>query len=525
MSLVRYRLAGVPVEAGSPVSILLHVYPLWKFLMSCRLRAFGLLLASFVVPVTWADDDDTRFLLEQTQRAVEQKAQAEESLAPPPGTLLYEGRVYQVPSQRDALEPAIYIAINSQQWTQLPDFIARYRQLPEHRPALAEMAESLLARFRGDYPRALQHMQQANELEPHDARIRLELARLWFEDYQDSRARQGFIEVFALGLPEQAQMLVQQYDQALEMRADWHGSAALGWGYSDNINQANGYRRCESYIPVLGLCAFERVMPEAIDSEMVNYELSLQRRFNLFGNHNLQLRPLSYGNYYAETNPSTASRVKDYSNNLAILQAGYQYLNARDSISLTPYVEHYYRNRASDYLAHGLQAEWRHSLSRKWQIGTSLDAKRYEYSSKGLVSGADYDQYQWGLTASFSASTRTSLYGGLTLTRKKYEVEQASSRDWSVRGGVYHGFSGSAGLFVNALGIYRESRNDAYDFFLGERRHDKQQVYILSAGANGWQVAGLTPELRVRHSINHSNVGWAFDFKQTEVSLMLRRNF
>ncbi|MFV0454784.1 MAG: surface lipoprotein assembly modifier [Pseudomonas sp.] len=492
--------------------------------MSCRFRAVWLLsLACLIAPAAWADDDDTRFLQEQTRRSIEQKAQAEEALAAPPGTLMYEGRRYEVPSTLEALTPAIYVAINTNQWTQLPDFIARYRELPGHRPALANMAQSLLARFEGDYPQALRHMELASEQEPQDARILLELARLWFEDYQEKRAREGFARVLAVGLPAQAELLVQQYQQALDIRADWHGSAALGWGYNDNINQGNGHRSCLRRF--MDKCLFERRMPEAIDSEMVNYELSLQRRFNLAGNHNLQLRPLSYGNYYSTTDSSTASRIKDYSNNLAILQAGYQYLNARDSYAVTPYVEHYYRNRATDYLAHGLQAEWRHSLSRRWQIGTSLDGKRYEYSSKGQLTGADYDQYQWNLFASFSPLTSTSLYGGVTLTRRKYEVEQASSRDWSVRGGIYHLFPGEAGVFVNALGIYRESRNDAYDFFLGERRHDKQQVYILSAGVNAWQVAGLVPELRVRHSINHSNLDWAFGFEQTEVSLMLRKSF
>lgn len=35
----------------------------------------------------------------------------------------------------------------------------------------------------------------------------------------------------------------------------------------------------------------------------------------------------------------------------------------------------------------------------------------------------------------------------------------------------------------------------------------------------------MAPELRLRYSRNDSNVGWAFRFKQTEVSLMLRHSF
>ncbi|MCM8566973.1 surface lipoprotein assembly modifier, partial [Thauera linaloolentis] len=65
----------------------------------------------------------------------------------------------------------------------------------------------------------------------------------------------------------------------------------------------------------------------------------------------------------------------------------------------------------------------------------------------------------------------------------------------------------------------------AFDGFLGARRHDRQQVYIVSLGANGWKIAGLVPELRVRHSRNRSNLDWAFGFRQTEASIMLRHSF
>lgn len=485
--------------------------------------AWLLLLAGLIVPVAHADDDDTQFLLDQTRRAAEQKTQQEDTLATPPGTLLYEGQVYQVPSQLESLEPAIYVAINSNQWTQLPDFLTRYQQLPGHRPALVAMAKSLQARFNGDYPTALRLMQDASQHEPDDARIRLEIARLWFEDNQDKKARAGFASALEVGMPSYAQALIEQYNLALDQRAEWQGSAAVGFGYNDNINQGNGYYSCLSSFA--GICFFERKMPDPIESAMYDYEVSLQKRFNLAGNHNVQVRPTSYGNYYSRTNPESTASIKDYSTNLAILQAGYQYLNARDNLSLMPYVEHYYRNRNSEYVAHGVLMEWRRSLTRKWQIGTSFDAKRYEYTTKGQLVGADYKQYKWNLTSSYMLQANTSVYGGLTLGRNKYEVDQASSKDWSVRGGVYHAFNGRAGAFVNAVGIYRESRNDAFDGFLGARRHDKQQVYILSAGANAWQIAGVTPELRVRHSINDSNLDWAFGFDQTEISLMLRRSF
>ena len=75
------------------------------------------------------------------------------------------------------------------------------------------------------------------------------------------------------------------------------------------------------------------------------------------------------------------------------------------------------------------------------------------------------------------------------------------------------------------MGVWRFGRNDAYDGFLGARRRDRQQVYIMSLGANGWKLADMTPELRLRYSANRSNVDWAYGFRQTEFGVMLRRSF
>lgn len=483
----------------------------------------ALLFCLITIPQASANDDDTRFIQDQTRRSIQQKSRAEEKLAAPPGTLMYEGQRYQVASTLESLTPAIYVAINTSQWSQVPEFVERYRALPGHRPALANMAESLYARFQGKYPQALRLMEQANEQEPQDARIQLELARLWFEDHQEQRAAQGFDKVLAMGLPAEVQILVAQYQQAMAMRARWHGSMALGWGHNDNINQANGHYSCLSSFA--GICLFERQMPKPIASRLNSYELSLQRRYNLSGNHNLHLRPMSYGTYYSTTNATPNASLQDYSTNLAILQAGYQYLDARNSLILLPYVEHYYRNRTNEYVAHGVQLEAGRSLNQKWRLSTSLESKSYQYTSKGQRLGSDYRLHQMGLNLSYSPATYTSLYGGLNLAKRKYDVAPASSKEWSARIGVYQGFSGSAGLFVNALGVYRDTRHDARDFFLGARRHDRQQLYILSTGASDWKLAGLTPEIRVRHSINRSNIGWAFDFEQTELSLMLRRHF
>jgi len=477
-------------------------------------------------PAASADDDDTRFLIDQTRRASERRMQPAAPLVAPPGAVVHEGKLYEVRNVAQDLEPAIYIALNTGQWARLAEFISRYRLLRDHRPALVDMAEGLLARQRGDYALALQHMMRAHAAAPDDARIRLELARLHFEDNRDSEARAAFELARDGALPDYGRALTGQYLAALDARAGWHGNLALGMGVNSNINQANGARDCLSEF--LGICLFERKMPDPIRSSVLNYELALQRRVNLAGNHNLLVRPVSYGSHYRRDDPSRQMGIKRHGYNTALLYLGYQYLDVRNNASVLPYVEHYTRDGFTHYLAPGVQLEWRRALNPRWQVGGALDTRRYHHKDRALRIASDYSQYQASLFASYAPAPATSIYGGIDATRKKYEVEQASSKDLALRTGVYHGFAGGPGgpgFYVNAVGIYRLSQYDAWSGFLGARRRDKQQVAIVSLGAPRWKIAGMTPELRFRRNVNRSNVAWAYDFTQHEVTVMLRRAF
>lgn len=487
-------------------------------------RLLAVLLAVLALaPAARADDDDTRFLLDQTRRAAERRVQPSGDLVAPPGAIVHEGQIYAVPTNVQALEPAIYVALNTSQWDRLEEFISRYRLLRDHRPGLVAMAEGLLARQRGDHARALRRMQAAHAAEPNDTRIRLELARLQFEDNQDANARATFALAQTTGLPDYGRVLTEQYLAALKARDGWHGSVALGLGYNSNINLAKYSSTCLSEF--LGYCLFERNMPAPVRSSLWNYEMSLERRFNLGGNHNLLVRPISYGSFYHHENPVSGMAVQDFSSRTSLLYLGYQYLDARNSISLLPYLEHYYRDGYTNYIASGVQAEWRRILGRRWQLGGSLDARRSHHKEQALRIASDYSQFQAGLSLSFMPDNATSIYGGLDLTRRRYAIPQASTKEIAVRAGVYHSFEGSAGLYLNALGIYRVGLNDAFDGFLGDRRRDRQQVIIVSVGASNWKIAGMTPELRWRRNQNRSNLDWAYGFTQDEVTLMLRRSF
>jgi len=496
--------------------------------MSRHFTATAAFLACAIVqilfsPAAFAIDDDTRFLLDRVRRAADRQNAGEAVDIAAPGTIRHQGKVYTVNDRLEELEPAIYIALNSGQWERLLEFIERYRQLPQYRPALVNMAEGLLAREARDYRRALHKMQAAHAAEPADLRIALELSRLQFEDNQDTAARDGFTRLLAHPLPEDTRAMMQQYLAALDQRQSWHGSVALGFGRNDNINQMNGDYTC--FLEFSGVCVFERKMPDKIASNLVHYDWAVQRRLPLRGNHQLAIRAAGYGSQYRQEDRAENRPLHDYSQHTAVAYVGYQYLRARDSFSISPYLESYLRDGHGEYVAPGVQLEWRRALGRRWQLGSMLDARRYRYTQAGQRLSVDFSYYQWGGFAGVSLGRNTWWHAGLDLARKRYPNRESSTHEAALRSGISHQFSGQAGVYVNAIGIFRLTRADAYDGFLDARRRDRQQVYIASLGAKAWAFKGLTPELRLRRNVNHATPDWAAGFSQTEISVMLRRDF
>ncbi len=491
--------------------------------MLCRFMVLAVLcLLPGALPDAQAMDDDSRFLLERLRQVIDHRGQLPAEPAAPPGQIRHEGQLYSVGDDKNELEAAIYIAVNSAQWERLVEFITRYRVLPDHRPALPAMAEALLARQAGDLHGALRRMLVAHEHEPGDLRITLEMARLQFENNQDRDARASINQLLAGELPPHTRGMLDQYMYAFDQRSAWHGSMALGVGRNSNINQANGDYTC--LLRISDHCVFERRMPTARPSNLLNYDLALQRRVPLGGHHNLQFRAIGYGSQFHER-VNTPGALSNPASHAATVHAGYQYLDAQNSFNVSSYLEYLIRGGRGEYRAPGLQLEWRRAIGTSWQIGSQLDAKHHQHTGWGRSRSGDYTQYQWGVSANYAPSAGTYLYGGLDLGRRKYTLAQASTREATIRTGVFHTFPGDTGIYVNAQGLFRLSRADAHDAFLGARRRDRQQVYMATFGVSSWKVAGMLPELRLRHSINQADPYWAFGFAQSEVNLMLRRNF
>lgn len=435
------------------------------------------------------------------------------------GYIRINGQIYAVGNTADELESALYHAINHRQWHKTAQFAARYAVLPEHKPALLQLAAGLQAREAGDYTQAAAALERAATAEPDNVRIGLERARVYTENNQNREAAALFRQVLNSNIPTETRALVEQYLHELNKRSSWHGQLSLAYGYNDNINQGTGLQQC--VWNVADMCVMKRSLPKPLASTLWQYSATAMRTLPLSGHHGLHLRALAYGTHYRRKDPQQPL-APDYGYDTAALYAGYDYADARNHVSLLPYIEYDRRNGHTHYHAWGAEAEWSRNLSPSWLISMRGAAKRYGFSSQSSLYFADYTQYEAGLSAEWTAGKNWGLFAHWDGTRKVY-AGAAGSKEFAVRVGAYKLFDN--GAYANLMLMHRRSRDDEAGFISnGERRFDRQNTVMAAVGLTNWQYRGIYPELRWQHTHNRSNAD-VYRYRQNEAVLSLRYRF
>jgi len=492
--------------------------------MLSRRIVLPLLLALISFPAL-ADEDNTRRLLNQIDRTVSEREQSYLPQEPrgidPSSLITIDGTTYSVQPTLEDLEPAIYVSINLHQWEKVRQFLDKYRTLPGHEAALVAMAEGMLAREDRDYSGAIAKLNVALQNNPDFVRAKMELARVLFEDNQSREARALFGEISTSGIPEAARPVIEGFQTALDERDAWHGSFSVGLGYNSNINQENGQEDTFQVCYFFGCFPSTRKMPDPIKSSSAAYDLTLNRRVPLSGHHNILLRGISYGNFYRKHKEADPDVY--YNDNTSIVYAGYNYLDARHDIAVTPLFENYYSNRSTLYQAAGLRLDWKYNLTRSLQLGFNAQHKHLYFKGDVRQYFDNYNENQIGVYGSYTLNPKTALFGGLNYTRKLREQAAARSKEYMANIGVYRVFD--AGFNINAVALYRHVRNDEEDLFLGGQRKDNQRMLIVNLGMPRFAFKGITPNLYWKRTVNHSSIDWAYQYRQTEVALKLEKRF
>lgn len=89
--------------------------------------------------------------------------------------------------------------------------------------------------------------------------------------------------------------------------------------------------------------------------------------------------------------------------------------------------------------------------------------------------------------------------------------------------GIYHLFD--LGVNLNLTALYRTTRYDEPDYFLGGLSKDKQQIYIANLGMPRFALGGVVPNLYIKYTDNRSSIDWAYSYRETEAALKFEKSF
>ncbi|MEQ1962832.1 porin family protein [Xenorhabdus khoisanae] len=479
----------------------------------------ALIALCFSLPV-YANEDTSRKIWQEVQYNQQQN----ETNLTTPDSLLSEsdilsivisGQTFQVNNNLNDIGLALYLAINLRQWPDVRRFLAAYQKLPRHDAILVSFAQGSLARLRGNLELAAYHYQQILKQQPNFTRIKLELARVYFEDYKNQEAEQLFARLSEQNdLPEAVIKNIDNYLKAIILRNSWRGSFSAGYVYNDNLNMSSEQApTCITRTPD-GSCYIKRHIPKAIKAWGISYDATLNRRYQLSGHHAIFGRGLIYGeNYY------------DYHNeneNTFLLVGGYNYTSKNHNFSFGPLFEYKQYAAHTHYRAIGARTEWRWAFTTQTTLNIELEHKQLSHQKHyRWKNGSLSSSY---LTLSHAISKELTLFGGSDwVYRNSDQLTTSRYQQWGLRAGVtgqiYPGINGS--LFATL----RDRRFGAYSSLLGARRQDNEQIYTAVIKVPAAEIWGMSPSFTFRHRRNNSNINWLYSYNKNEVLVRLEKYF
>ncbi|MDX7986352.1 DUF560 domain-containing protein [Xenorhabdus sp. 12] len=408
---------------------------------------------------------------------------------------------------------ALFLAINHQQWGEVSRLLAVYQNIPGYNPLLANFAQGGLARFEGNLTLAAFYYQKILRQKPQSTRIRLELARVYFEDQKNREAKQLFDKLSKQRpLPEIVLQNIHRYQTAIARRSGWHTSLSLGYTYNDNINTSSGQSTCLFAIKE-DQCLKKVTAQKKIKDWENTYNVTLNRRNQLVGHHGIFGKGSIYGENYLH--------YHDKNENSLLLAGGYYYRNRTHDLSFGPLFEYHYDSDNQSYYAIGANMKWKWDISAQDSLYVELEHKKLNYKQALHFKNSELSSSYFSL--SHAINDKFILFGGGLWVYRNNPSPPERYQQWGVNAGIagqlYPGITASLFVTLNQLRFGSDSTS------LQISRQDNEQIYTACIKFPAAQIAGITPSLTFRHQRNRSNVGWLHSYDKNEVQIQLEKHF
>ncbi|WP_353170266.1 porin family protein [Acinetobacter rudis] len=475
-----------------------------------------------------AEDSDTRLRLDQgllQQNIEKQKPLIEQQKQDQLPTMVIDGEMIKVENNLNDLGRALYIAVMQKQWSAASIYLQRYEKLEGYDVSLLKFAQGALARVQGHQDEAEQYFKDALLLQPNNAMIKLELARLLTERQKNQQAKYLFLEV-KQELQHSDDPLIQSitktidvYLKGLNKRDEWQGSLSLGTRYATNINSASDHKAVTSHYVIdqdgnkILVKQETRGTPDPIDAQAFDYEVALNKRWSLQDNHGIAFKAFGYGRAYDDH--------KNFNEMTLNLNAGYSYQDQRNQILIAPVFEHRRYQNKSLSNAWGGRVEWMRFVGKDKAFKLEAEFKDIDnvlYSNQSGVESSGFATFWKVLPKQWT------LFGGIDfIDHNSEEVYFTAYQQQGIRLGLSKQFSQdfNATLFSS----FRWRQYDKFNKFLEAKRDDFEQNHMLIVSAPKWEFYGMIPSLMYQYNRNKSNVDWFYSYDKHNASFKLEYRF
>uniref|UniRef100_UPI003FD5696C surface lipoprotein assembly modifier n=1 Tax=Psychrobacter celer TaxID=306572 RepID=UPI003FD5696C len=414
-------------------------------------------------------------------------------------------------------------ALAAQDMVTVKEVLPHYKALKTNDPMLIKFADALIHRSEAKNKQAIAIYREMLAADPDFHPVRLNMALAMQADKQYAAAKEQFLKLQSVDLPAPVMARVQNSLAQINSSEKWQFNVSASYVRDSNINDAPS----KSIQSSLGRSIEQKTANGIQVSGSANKRFNLPENFYATVGGNASLK-----GYWDET---------DYNDYLLTASAGIGYDDAKNDVSLTPFVTKRYYDEEDYSLRKGVTVSGSRWVKPKLKL-TATGILSNETFEDDDNKNRETDGQFLGLNAFYIKDAKEYFYGGLgnyqndvpkssIISYDRNSVNVGWGREWK------HGIStlATAGYGIKEY----EDPADAYPAgsgawlgyynAVGGKPGTKREDKTTSLGLQVWKrditVLGLTPRLVFDYETTSSNFGYYDDRDEKSATVLLTKTF
>lgn len=378
-----------------------------------------------------------------------------------------------------------------------------YQRLQEADPLLIAYAQGLLYLQKGEAGKSVQAFKTVLDSRPDAevAQFYYAIANFYNKDiYQSEKDLLSLLT--KADLPAEIQQNIQSYQAQIKKQKEWKWLFSINPFYDRNINNAPDQQKSGGFI-------FEK----PIADWGVNYQLGIQKR--LFIPKGFYLEPSAY------VNGKQFLKERRYNDVYAHLTLSLGYANQYSDVAVQPYWNRrFYSNKGYSH-ASGAQVQWLQNWSARIATFVTLGYEREKYDQHYFFNN---QKQIVNIGQMIALTPEHSLLLNQSFV-KQYGTRDKEDRYLDSSFGLSWTASWQNGLNTELAFLIGKTKYAGPNLLTqGQNRRDTRRGVSLKIQYAKWQIAGFTPELRLRYHHYRSN-SLLHNYTKRDIGISFSKSF